>query len=173
MFSRHGQVEKTEVSLAASLDTVVQFAREALPDTVTFDVAIESSLAKATAVVNPTELMQVFTNLILNATQAMDDTGEIKIAASHVDLTENTASGFGLRAGSFAQIDVIDNGSGIPETDMSRIFDPYFTTKRIGEGTGLGLSIAYGIARDWGGTITAANEADGARFSVFIPSSLQ
>jgi len=171
LFSRHGQLKKTKVPLAESLSNVVQFAREALPDSVAFDVQIDDSIASATAEFNATELMQVFTNLILNATQAMNGTGEIKIAANRVELTENAASVVGLRSGSFAQIDVIDNGSGIPESDISRIFDPYFTTKRLGEGTGLGLSIAYGIARDWGGTIAVSNEAAGARFSVFIPSS--
>lgn len=143
LFSRQDKLERTELKLASSLSQVIQFAREALPNSISFQVSIDPALQEQTAEFNQTELMQVVSNLLLNATQAMNDDGSIRVDANRVDLTESVAGFFELRAGSFAQIDVID--------------------------TGLGLSIAYGIARDWGGTIAASNETSGARFSVFIP----
>jgi len=64
---------------------------------------------------------------------------------------------------------VEDSGGGIPENIISRIFEPFFTTKQIGQGTGLGLSISYGIVRDMGGTIEAANAGEGARITITLP----
>ena len=64
---------------------------------------------------------------------------------------------------------VEDSGGGIPQDIIARIFEPFFTTKKIGQGTGLGLSISYGIVRDMGGTIEAANAGDGARITITLP----
>ena len=66
---------------------------------------------------------------------------------------------------------ISDNGSGIPSEVLPRIFDPFFTTKEVGQGTGLGLAITYGIIQEHGGTIQAANRADGgARFTLEFPA---
>lgn len=67
-------------------------------------------------------------------------------------------------------VDVADNGSGLKEDDLMRVFDPFFTTREIGQGTGLGLSVCYGIVREHGGQITARNgEAGGAVFTIELP----
>ncbi|MFT6436189.1 MAG: C4-dicarboxylate-specific signal transduction histidine kinase, partial [Candidatus Azotimanducaceae bacterium] len=67
------------------------------------------------------------------------------------------------------QITCEDAGGGIPEDTLSRIFEPFYTTKEMGKGTGLGLSVSYGIVRDMGGTIVAENIDDGARFTITLP----
>ena len=67
-------------------------------------------------------------------------------------------------------LEVRDNGQGIPEESLSRIFEPFYTTKEVGKGTGLGLAIAYGIVQEHGGEILAANHPDGgATFTVELP----
>jgi len=67
---------------------------------------------------------------------------------------------------------VRDTGTGIPEDALSRIFEPFYTTKEVGKGTGLGLAIAYGIVQEHGGQISAANHRDGgAVFTVEMPTS--
>ena len=69
-----------------------------------------------------------------------------------------------------AVIEVSDTGSGIPPDHLSRIYDPFFTTKDIGKGTGLGLSITYGIVQEHGGTITCDSQiGQGTRFSIRLP----
>ena len=67
-------------------------------------------------------------------------------------------------------VEVADNGSGLREEDLPRVFDPFFTTREVGQGTGLGLSVCYGIVREHGGQITARNaETGGAVFTIELP----
>jgi signal transduction histidine kinase len=107
---------------------------------------------------SPSQINQVFLNLITNAAQATDDVnGEITVSS-------NVAPGGQVR------VDIADNGHGIPENILSKIFDPFFTTKEIGQGTGLGLSIAYKIIQEHGGRIEVKSKVgQGTTFSVFLP----
>jgi len=119
----------------------------------------------------PERVAQVFLNLLLNAAQAIEDRGVIRIATRRLD------NGAGKRAvpSSFdplggVEVSVSDTGQGIPEADASRIFDPFFTTKPPGQGTGLGLSIAYDIVKSHGGDIRVrSREGEGTTFSVTLP----
>jgi len=104
------------------------------------------------------KLSQVFTNLISNANQAVDDNGSIHI------FTEAAEDGI--------RISVQDNGHGISEENMKNLFTPFFTTKPIGEGTGLGLSISHGIIEEHGGQILVSSKVGvGTIFTVLIPLS--
>lgn len=107
---------------------------------------------------DPHQLQQVFLNILNNAYDAVRDTGK----PGSVEVTAIVNSGF-------AEIRFADTGTGI--TAPERIFDPFYTTKEVGKGTGLGLSICYGIVREHGGEIVAANRNDGigAVFTVKLP----
>lgn len=105
---------------------------------------------------SPSSINQIFLNLISNAAQATGDDGEIKIVTAQQE--------------KFVKIDIIDNGSGIPEGSLNKIFDPFFTTKKIGEGTGLGLSIVQRIVREHGGEIKVHSKVGlGTKFSILLP----
>lgn len=105
---------------------------------------------------NPLQLQQVFTNLILNAAQAMEDGGDVLICTR---LSGNTV-----------EAEVRDTGMGIPEEELPRIFEPFFTTKPVGTGTGLGLSVSYGIIKRHGGDILVESErGKGSVFTVVLP----
>ncbi len=102
------------------------------------------------------QLSQVWTNLLVNAAQAIRDEGEVKIATKV--------------AGDSVMITISDTGIGIDPDHLRKIFDPFFTTKPVGEGTGLGLSITYGIIEKHGGTIAAESvPGEGTTFRVCIP----
>lgn len=104
-------------------------------------------------------LQQVFLNLLLNAVQAMPDGGAINVAAT-------------LEPNDFLRVDVSDTGKGILPEDLENIFDPFYTTKEVGQGTGLGLSVTYGLVKKHGGYIEVKSEAgQGTTFSVYLPVS--
>jgi two-component system NtrC family sensor kinase len=104
----------------------------------------------------PSQLNQVFMNLLINAGHAIKENGKISVSTS------------------FEQgvifIKVEDNGSGIDEEHLSQLFNPFFTTKPVGQGTGLGLSISYGIIESHGGQIKVESEVGvGTRFLIQLP----
>ncbi len=114
------------------------------------------------------QIGQVINNLALNAVQAMPEGGMIRIGASNV--TDPPIAGGKLAPGRYVRIVVEDEGVGIAGEDLSKIFDPYFTTKE--KGSGLGLASAYSILRQHGGRITANSvEGKGATFEVYLPAS--
>ena len=112
------------------------------------------------------QLSQVFQNLALNASQAMNHVGELNLRTLSRQLEKDDI--YGLSPGHYIQIDFIDRGRGIPESDLEKIFEPYFTTRM--EGTGLGLSISLSIIRNHGGTIQV-HSIPGRHtwFSVYLP----
>jgi signal transduction histidine kinase len=119
---------------------------------------VRKELSAAPLVVQGIEykLQQVFLNLFLNARDAMPKGGWLTIA------TRAEATGVIVEIG--------DTGSGIPAEQLSRIYDPFFTTKEIGKGTGLGLSITYGILQEHEGTITCDSSiGHGTRFTLSLP----
>jgi len=103
----------------------------------------------------------VFLNMVMNAEHAIAATGR----PGRIDIT--TAA-----AGDRVVATVHDTGGGIPPDALTRIFEPFYTTKEVGKGTGLGLAIAYGIVQEHGGHISAANHPDGgAVFTVELPGA--
>lgn len=111
----------------------------------------------------PMLVEQVLLNLLLNARDAILSTSPLNLPSA--GLITVSAKARGERA----VITVEDNGPGIPEHVMPALFEPFFTTKPPREGTGLGLSISYGIIRDLGGTLEAANTSRGAMFTINLP----
>ena len=107
--------------------------------------------------VDPGKIKQVFTNLIINAIEAMPDGGTLSLASRTSD------------DGTSVEIEFSDTGCGIPEEIVKRIFDPFFSTKK-GKGTGLGLSVSYGIVKHHGGDITVRSSVGaGTSVTVILP----
>ena len=104
------------------------------------------------------KIKQVFLNLLMNAQQAMEEQGEIRITTSFRESE-------GLE-----QVTVRDNGKGIPPNLLEKVFDPFFSTKAAGEGTGLGLSVSYGIIQEHQGEILVRSEpGQGTEFTILLP----
>lgn len=93
------------------------------------------------------QLLQIVINLLVNARQAMGETGTVTIGATWDETIVTCAAA--------------DTGPGIPDEVLPRIFDPFFTTKPVGEGTGMGLSIVHGLVESFGGSIGARNVPEG------------
>lgn len=118
------------------------------------------------------QLEQVLMNLVVNARDAMPRGGSIRIETENTTLTEGLSRDrVTVPAGSYVVLRVHDTGTGIPADKLSKIFDPFWTTKPAGEGTGLGLSTAYGIIKQTGGYIFVDSTVGvGTTFSIYIPS---
>ncbi|UCC11718.1 MAG: response regulator, partial [candidate division WOR-3 bacterium] len=118
--------------------------------------------------IDESQISQVINNLLLNADQAMHDGGTIRIIAeNHIIYNVN---GLPLHKGKYVRISIEDHGIGIPEENISKIFDPYFTTKE--RGNGLGLTTAYSIIRKHDGYITVDSRVGrGSTFSIYLPAS--
>jgi len=104
----------------------------------------------------PSQLNQVFMNMLVNAAQAIPERGIITLRSGCVD--------------DMVWISISDTGKGIPQELLTRIFDPFFTTKPVGKGTGLGLSVSYGIVAKHGGHIDVASQpGEGTTFTIWLP----
>ncbi|MFW6055576.1 MAG: sensor histidine kinase, partial [Thermodesulfobacteriota bacterium] len=111
---------------------------------------------------NVDKIKQVLVNLLLNAMQAVSESGLIRIASGH-------DPGRGV-----LRVSVGDNGPGVESRIRDKIFDPFFSTKGTGEGTGLGLSVSYGIIQDHGGEIVLKSEQNvWTEFTILLPSNLE
>jgi PAS domain S-box-containing protein len=121
--------------------------------------------------IEPGQLEQVLTNLVVNARDAMPGGGTIDVRVEPITLDENGVLRYpGISDGRFARIAVADTGAGIPGDIQPHLFEPFFTTKDPAKGTGLGLSIVYGIARAAGGTVSfATGPTQGTTFEVLLP----
>ena len=152
-FTRLDRARVSEFDVNEGLKSVVYLARSVIPNAIEM---IEAYGPLPQIVCTPSQLNQIFLNLIINASQAIEGEGRITVSTR--------------REGAFVRIDVADTGTGIPPEIAERIFEPYFTTKPEGVGTGLGLNIARDIARAHGGDITVDSQpGHGAMFTVLLP----
>ena len=152
--ARPAQVDRGPVEINAVINDVLSLLEHQLR---TGSIQVRKELAAVSPVVQGIEykLQQVFLNLFLNARDAMPKGGWLTVVTRDSD---------------DVTIEVADTGSGIPADHLSRIYDPFFTTKDIGKGTGLGLSITYGIVQEHGGTITCESSVgQGTRFTLRLP----
>ena len=116
------------------------------------------------------QISQVISNLAINAEQAMPAGGTLRVSCENFQLTEETGSLSPLRPGNYVRITVQDEGIGIPEEYLKKIFDPYFTTKP--KGSGLGLATSYSIVKNHEGLIAVESKPGaGAKFAIYLPAS--
>ena len=154
-FSKIG--EAAEVDIERVLNTAVRWSTRAKSIKADVRMTIEPGLTVAG---NEGQIHQVIVNLVDNAMDAMSN-----VAKPELTITAQ-------RRGGEVAIEIADNGPGIPDKVLDRVFEPFFTTKQVGEGTGLGLWISYGIVREHGGELRAANRpGEGASFSFALPAS--
>ena len=158
-FSRRTTSVIETVNLNEFLGEVIELMeREARTSGITFIPELEEGLPPL--LTDPSQLQQVFLNLITNAVDAHDGKpyGSIHISTRSYDENEGV------------EVVFADTGSGISQENLDKIFDPFFTTKSVGKGTGLGLSICYSIIKRLGGDVSVQSELDkGTVFTIFLP----
>jgi PAS domain S-box-containing protein len=169
-FSRAGEERRKPVEPARIVLEALNLLRSTIPKTIEFVQRIDPDTGYILA--DPSQVHQLVMNLCANSYHAMREKGgtlEVRIERSEVG-TEEAARVEGLRPGSYAKIVVTDTGTGMDRLTLGRIFEPYFTTKGLGEGTGLGLSVVLGIVKNHGGAISVSSAPGvGTVFTVYLP----
>lgn len=162
-FAKGGDPIKTVGSVGGLLEDSVSFALRG--SNVKADVTVAEGLADVE--MDPSQVEQVFQNIVINADQAMPQGGHIFVSAENVVL--DSAPDVDVPPGTYVRITFRDAEHGIPKQHLSRIFDPYFSTKR--DGSGLGLATAISIARKHGGDLTVDSvDGEGTVFCLYLPA---
>ncbi|NUH64760.1 response regulator [Sulfitobacter sp. S0837] len=168
-FSRRQPLQPRPLDLRELLEDIDDMLRSALGEGVSFDIKAPDTLWPA--FVDAASTQNAVLNLALNARDALEDRGALRIAIANKEFTakdlENEPE---MSPGKYVEIKVMDNGPGIPPETLEKVFDPFFTTKPVGKGTGLGLSTVYGFARQSGGRVTIESVVGaGTTVSLLLP----
>jgi PAS domain S-box-containing protein len=168
-FSRQDSHEVKLMRMQPIIKEALKLIRSTIPTSIDIKQTVSNDCGAIKA--DPTQIHQVVMNLATNAYHAMEDTGgELKVNLKEVELGEQDLPSPDMEPGSYACLIVADSGTGINDNVIERIFDPYFTTKKLGKGTGMGLSVAHGIILNAGGNIQVYSElGKGTEFHVYLP----
>ena len=170
LFSRREAARKVRLDL----NTVVVQTQLLLRELIRSDIKIVTALAPVVSLVlaDHSQIEQVLINLVVNASDAMPTGGAIAIETADLELGEPLLRGDAtLDAGRYVALAVKDSGSGMDESTLAHIFEPFFSTKGPKTGTGLGLATVYGIVEESGGRIHVDSKpGSGTKFTIFLPA---
>lgn len=169
-FTRQGKPEKRPIDITIAIKEALKLLRASIP--VTIEIRQQIPPAPGAVLADPVQIHQVMMNLCTNASHAMETAGGIlEVTLQKVPLERDCEiGGENLSAGAYLEIVTADTGEGMASNVLSRIFDPYFTTRKAGEGTGMGLATVHGIVKDHGGAITVESTiGSGSSFRILLP----
>ncbi len=169
--SRKSQDALVPVDVHVIILEALKLLRSSIPTTITIkqDIDQDSGLVLS----DPTQIHQIIMNLCTNAYHAMRETGgtlAVTLRQVNIPKDESIFNGARLYPGQYVELIVSDTGHGIKKEYLSKIFDPYFTTKSKNEGTGLGLAVVHGIVKAFAGSISVYSEPEkGTTFHIYLP----
>jgi two-component system cell cycle sensor histidine kinase/response regulator CckA len=168
-FSRKQTLRPQVLDLGEVLSDLTMLLRRLIGEKVTLNVVHGRELWPVKADIS--QLEQVIVNLAVNARDAMPGGGKLQVRTNNVTAKEcERFHAKGMPAADYVLVEVSDTGTGIPAKIVSKIFEPFFSTKEVGKGTGLGLSTVYGIIKQTGGFVYVESaEGKGATFRIFLP----
>ena len=170
-FSRKGDHGLKPVPIGSVVMESLKLVRASIPTIIEIhqDISAQTDAILGDA----TQINQILINLCTNASHAMSENGgilEVRLKNVHIH-REDAAKIHDLKVGKYVRLTVRDTGHGISPCIQDRIFDPYFTTKGVGEGSGMGLAVVHGIVNAFGGAISVeSNPNEGATFQIYFPS---
>lgn len=166
-FSRKQPVEPRILDVNEALTDLEKMARRLVRENIALKFFLEAKHPRVS--IDPSQFEQIIINLVVNAKDALSDSGVIAVETSNV-VSDGSGRHHGIGKGEWLAIAVRDNGSGIAPEDQQRIFEPFFTTKAKDQGTGLGLSTVYAVVNRNGGRIALESElGKGTVFYVYLP----
>jgi two-component system cell cycle sensor histidine kinase/response regulator CckA len=167
-FARREVSHREPVEIAELVRAILPLVHRLAPESIEVETHLEPGPA---VVLDRSEFEQVLLNLVVNAVDAMPDGGRLTIEAEPVDLDEDrAATHLGEEAGPRVLVAVSDTGIGMDDETRSRMFEPFYTTKPVGEGTGLGLAMVFASVERAGGRIWVYSEpGHGSTFKIYLP----
>jgi len=168
-FSRKQALDPRPADLNALMRSMTDLLHRTLGEEVELEGVLAARLWRVE--VDPNQLESAILNLALNARDAMPNGGKLTIETANVALDENYAgTDVEVVPGQYVMISVSDTGHGMDSDTLSRVFEPFFSTKEVGKGTGLGLSMVYGFAKQSGGHVTIYSEpGEGTTVKLYFP----
>jgi len=168
-FSRKQTLQPVEFDVVEAMNDLANLLRRLIGETVELTIEQADDVPLITA--DRGQFDQVIINLTVNARDAMPGGGAVTIRTSRASVDASVQRGHDLMpAGTYALVEVIDTGVGIPKENLERIFEPFFSTKEVGSGTGLGLSTVYGIVHQSDGFVFVDSApGEGTTFSIYLP----
>jgi len=168
-FARGGKYELKAVSINHIIKNSVDIVQPAKKE-IEIRTVFKDNLSAVE--VDENQMEQVFVNLLLNASKAMEQGGTITIVTEKIMVDANGAEAKAIKPGDYVRVAVKDTGKGISEDDIEKVFDPFFTTNSLGGSTGLGLAMVYGIIENHHGFISVESKVnEGTCFTILLPSS--
>ncbi len=168
-FARKQTISPRVLDLNESIEGMLKMLQRLIPE----EISLEWTPADPLPVIymDPTQIDQVLMNLVVNARDAIDGVGKIVIATDTALLDEDyCAPRAGLFPGEYLRLTVSDTGNGIEEQNLTKVFEPFFSTKAPGSGTGLGLATVYGIVKQNNGFIEVESKVGvGTSFRIYLP----
>ncbi|MBT1073002.1 ATP-binding response regulator [Pelotalea chapellei] len=175
-FSRQTEQELQPIQIVPVIEEVIGLLRSTMPTTIEIHTRTLTDSKDNVILADLIQIHQVLMNLGTNAAHAMRDKGGIlSISLSDVDADAALiATHPDLKPGHYIRLTVEDTGHGMEKSVKERIFDPYFTTKKVGEGTGMGLAVVEGIIKNLNGTISVYSEpGQGTAFHIYLPKLIR
>jgi len=169
-FGKPTPKRKELVRLNELLQEISKVITQTFPSRIELELNIKPDLLYILG--NSTEIYQILLNLCVNAKEAIPSNGKIILCVENVTVDETNIINYPLfQKGNYIKTTVEDNGSGIKDGDITKIFDPYFSTKQKDSGSGLGLYVTYGIIKAHGGYVEVSSKLGvGTKFEVFLPA---
>lgn len=169
-FSRKTEIKPQPLNLNRRINELRKMLERTIPKMI--DIQLNLGPDMATVNADPTQVDQVIMNLAVNARDAMPEGGRLIIETANMTLDREYArKHLDAKPGRYVLLMVTDTGSGIDKDTLEHIFEPFYTTKAVGEGTGLGLAIVHGIVRLHGGSIRCYSEpGHGTVFKIYLPA---
>ena len=173
-FSRQQDYEQTPLLLKQVVTDALGLLRSSLPQSV--DIQTNFKANEALILGNTTQIHQIIMNLGTNAKHALGENGgvlAVEIDQIEIEPIDEKSKSLQLAPGPYLRLKISDNGCGMDQDLLDKIFDPYFTTKPMNEGTGMGLAVVHGIVKSHNGLVSVYSEPDnGTTFLIYFPEHI-
>jgi PAS domain S-box-containing protein len=168
-FSRQSKSEKVPTDIGLIVKEALKLLRASIPTTIEIEHNVEADIGTVEA--DPNQIHQIVMNLCTNAFHAIrPERGKINVDVAKLKIVTHDTAYPNLEPGMYLKLSVADSGQGMDDETITRIFEPYFTTKDKGEGTGMGLAVVHGIAKDHGGDVKVFSQpGEGSTFEIILP----